>query len=604
MDPTTTQIDLLREVIAGKKIFAPRSDSVDDMNSFQVEAEELIELGEKDLLTGCRSKRESYTGKQQIVRVLVAGVTAEGRRLVQSLAATKPRDDAGSVTCPNCNHSLRASARFCDDCGFALQSGLDSTLPMSPPLSSTPSDSFVGVVLQGKYEIISEIGRGGMGRVYRARHRRLGKEVAIKVIDKKFVSDPNFVERFLREARAAASLKHLNIIDILDIDETPEPDPRPYIVMEFVDGKSLKEILADEEKLTIDRAIASFVGICRAVSFAHQHGVIHRDLKPDNIMITSGDAGGGKNIKVLDFGLAKMCESEDQPAITHVGMVMGTPTYMSPEQCRGDELDARSDVYSLAIILFEMISGAPPFSGSNVCSQHQLTPVPALDSSLDIPIEIVEVINRGLEKRREDRPVDAQEFCNALETAYAHVSQSRILTQRGVGIEQQKTDEDLAAQSVPKIMKPSTQMDSSTVEPLIEPWLNPPDHHARIDWYDLRVRVHNDGELILRDFDVEVTIPRSHSHPNENSVLLQPDSPGEVRYYRLRDKPQPVLPGRTSSILMMLTMMVPWDDYTDPTADSVSVAVYANDRCVSKKTFPIDDLLKPDRRDYIRSNRL
>ena len=227
MDPTTTQIDLLREVIDGKKVFAPKSDSVDDLNSFQVEAEELIELGENNLLTGYRAKRESYTGKQQIVRVLVAGVTAEGRRLVQSPIATKPRDEARSVSCPNCNHSLRASAKFCDDCGFSLQSVLNSTLPMSPPSSSGPSDSFLGSVLQGKYEIVGEIGRGGMGRVYRARHRGLGKEVAIKIIDKRFVSEPNFVKRFKREARAAASLKHPNIIDILDIDETPEPDRRP-----------------------------------------------------------------------------------------------------------------------------------------------------------------------------------------------------------------------------------------------------------------------------------------------------------------------------------------------------------------------------------------
>lgn len=160
MDPTTTQIDLLREVIEGKKIFAPKSESVADMNSFQVEAEELMELGERNLLTGCRPKRESYTGKRQIVRVLVAGVTAEGRRLIQSLSATKPVDNAGGVNCPNCNHSIRASAKFCDDCGFSLQSVLDSTLPMSPPSPSTQLDSFLSVVLQGTV---------GLARTWRSR---------------------------------------------------------------------------------------------------------------------------------------------------------------------------------------------------------------------------------------------------------------------------------------------------------------------------------------------------------------------------------------------------------------------------------------------------
>lgn len=573
------------------------------MNSFQVEAEELIELGEKNLLTGCRPKHESYTGKQQIVRVFVAGVTAEGRRLVQSVAATRPSDNALSFNCPNCSHSLRASAKFCDDCGFSLQSALDTTLPMSPPSTSTRPDSFLNLVLQGKYEIISEIGRGGMGRVYCARHRGLGKEVAIKVIDKNFDSEPNFVERFKREARAAAKLKHPNIIDILDIDETPAPDRRPYIVMELVDGKSLKTILGDEGKLTIGRAVALFAEICKAVAFAHQQGVVHRDLKPDNIMIIRGNAEGRENIKVLDFGLAKMRESEDQPVLTHVGMLMGTPIYMSPEQCRGEELDARSDVYSLATILFEMISGAPPFSGSNVCSKHQFEPVPALDSSFDIPLEIVKVINRGLAKNREDRFVDAQAFSQGLETAYPHVSESRTPSPRKAPIEEQNTNTDHPSHSIPQIMN-SSQLDSSMVEPLIEPWLNPPDHHARIDWYDLRVRVHNTSEVILRDFDVEVIIPRRHAHPNDSSVLLQHDSQGEDRYYRLRDKPQPVLPQRTSPILMMLTMMVPWDDYTSPTADGVSVSVYSNDRCVGKKDFLIDDLLKPDRREYIRTNRL
>jgi len=320
-------------------------------------------------------------------------------------------------------------------------------------------DSFAGRVLHNKYQIIGEIGKGGMGHVYRARHLGLLQDIAIKIIDKKFVSDANAVERFKREARAAAKLRHPNVIDILDIDETPEPDLRPYIVMELIHGKSLKTVLREEGKLTIDRAVALIIEICKAVSFAHRQGVIHRDIKPDNIMVIQRDGDVGETIKVLDFGLAKMLESEDEPSITHIGTLMGTPFYMSPEQCRGEELDARTDVYSLATVLYEMLSGAPPFSGSNVtsvCSKHQSDAVPALDSSLNIPEDIVKLMNRSLAKNREERPGDAQHFSRELQSAYGYLSEVRTTAALEETLEAQKSIASEESELIPGLTRTDT----------------------------------------------------------------------------------------------------------------------------------------------------
>jgi serine/threonine protein kinase len=461
MTPTNTQIELLREVIGGKTVFVPKSGSDEDMNAFQVLAEELIELGENNYLTGCRAHRESHTGKSQIDHVMVVGVTAKGRRLAQAVPTPTSPDmnDATGVLCPNCNHLLRTTAKFCDDCGFSLSELLDSTLPMAATPTSASTDSFAGRVLHNKYQIIGEIGKGGMGHVYRARHLGLLQDVAIKIIDKKFVSDTNAVERFKREARAAAKLRHPNVIDIMDIDETPEPDRRPYIVMELVNGKSLKTVLQDEGKLTIDRAVALLIEISKAVSFAHRQSVIHRDIKPDNIMVIQRDGEAGESIKVLDFGLAKMRESEEEPSITHIGTLIGTPFYMSPEQCRGDDLDARSDVYSLATVLYEMLSGTPPFSGSNVtqvCSKHQSEPIPALDPSLNVPEGIVKVIHRGLAKNRDERPDDAQQFSQDLQNAYAYFSEIRTKAALEETVEAQKSTAMAETELIPGLTRTDT----------------------------------------------------------------------------------------------------------------------------------------------------
>ena len=429
MTPTDNQIQLLREVIGGKKAFVPRSRSDEDMNEFQVLASMLIELGENNYLTSVRPHRESQTGRRQIDYVLVEGVTAKGERSAQAKPTPIPTDinlDGTDVLCPNCNRLLREKAKFCDDCGFSLSPSVD-TIPNEPTPAPAPADSFLGRVLQSKYQIISEIGSGGMGHVYSARHLGLRQDVAIKIIHKKFVSDANAIERFKREAVAAAQLKHPNVIDIMDIDETVEPDRRPYIVMELVRGKSLKTVLETEGKLTVDRAVALMIEICKAVSFAHRQNVIHRDIKPDNIMVIQRDGEAGESIKVLDFGLAKILES-DEPSITLIGTLLGTPYYMSPEQCRCEELDARSDVYSLATVLYEMLSGRTPFSGSNltqVCSKHQLEAVPAFDPALKVPDGVVKVINQGLAKNRDERPASAQQFSQDLQNAYASFSEIR-----------------------------------------------------------------------------------------------------------------------------------------------------------------------------------
>ena len=594
----------MREVIGGKTVFGPKSASDEGMNAFQILAEEIIELCENGYLTGCRPNRESRTGKRQIDLISVAGITAAGRRAVQASPNTTDlqRNDDQDTFCPKCNHSLRPAAKFCDDCGFSLGSINDPTLPMVQTSRPGPNDSFIGLVLYEKYQIISEIGKGGMGRVYRARHLRLSKDVAIKVIDKKFVSDADAVERFKREARTAASLRHPNIIAIFDIDETPEPDRRLYIVMELVDGKTLKTVLGEVGRLQIDRAIALIVEICKAVSFAHREGVIHRDIKPDNIMVMRRDGEAGECIKVLDFGLAKMRESEE-PSITHVGTLMGTAFYMSPEQCRGEVLDVRSDVYSLATVLYEMMSGAPPFSGSNVmsvCAKHQSAPVPVLDASLGVPDGILRVLNTGLAKSREDRPSDAQHFSLQLQAAYGHFSDARTDAALAQTVEDQEiTTEEIDAKPSEAAEVQRSKNSQIILVPIIESHRTSADNAGEIDYYAFRVSLRNESDKTIRNFRLEVEVPNAYADPtHEGSMSNEVRRVGQhsTRYRHTQDQfPGFVLyPNDVSPILMNTNYQMRFDQYENARG-AIKVSVYVEDEVAGRAEYSISDNRNNDR---------
>jgi serine/threonine-protein kinase len=268
--------------------------------------------------------------------------------------------------------------------------------------------------------ILRMLGEGGMGAVYEALHPTLRKRVAIKVLRRELAFDAAVVQRFFNEARAASSIRHPNIIDIIDLGLLP--DGVPYLMMELLEGESLAQLLAREGPLPIERAVDLGLQAARALEAAHRKGIVHRDLKPDNLFLIADPTNPGhQQIKVLDFGIAKLLGDLSAISVNTVaGQVFGTPPYMSPEQCRGQagETDHRSDVYSLGIILYEMLCGKPPFSGGglgDVMMMH-LTTEPLAPGRLrpDLPPALEEVITTALAKRPAERFASMTELSAAL----------------------------------------------------------------------------------------------------------------------------------------------------------------------------------------------
>jgi serine/threonine protein kinase/Flp pilus assembly protein TadD len=222
----------------------------------------------------------------------------------------------------------------------------------------------LGTVLDGRYKIRSLIGEGGMGRVYEAEHAEIGKRVAVKILHPVYSRTPEVVERFRREARAASRIGHPNIVDVTDSGTTT--DGSVYFVMEYLEGVELADIIDREGALAVPRALEIAIQICRALAAAHAAGIIHRDLKPENIFIVARE-GTAEFVKVLDFGIAKSAELEEKRSerLTHPGMAMGTPEYMAPEQAAGKPADFRVDIYAAGAILYEMLTGVPPYDGEN-----------------------------------------------------------------------------------------------------------------------------------------------------------------------------------------------------------------------------------------------
>src|ERR1700730_875635 len=230
-------------------------------------------------------------------------------------------------------------------------------------------------LLGGRYELDGIVGRGGMAEVFRARDIRLDRIVAIKTLRDDLARDQTFQARFRREAQSAASLNHPSIVAVYDTGEDMVGGtPIPYIVMEFVDGRTLRDLLRDDRRLLPERAAEITDGVLRALDYSHRNGIVHRDIKPANVMVTrSGD------IKVMDFGIARAM-SDAQATMTQTAQVIGTAQYLSPEQARGERVDARSDLYSAGCLLYELLTGRPPFTGDSpvaIAYQHvREAPVP------------------------------------------------------------------------------------------------------------------------------------------------------------------------------------------------------------------------------------
>lgn len=322
--------------------------------------------------------------------------------------------------CVSCGYSARTAAKFCPNCGERLTSNENVTAVFdneNRPSAGTTGDPFVGRIIQAKYEIRARIGIGGMGRVYRARRLQIGDEVVIKLLDNRYLFDDVAAERFRREAQAAARIRHKNVVVIHDFSNADADTTPAFIVMEFVDGISLKNLLTNEGPLSQQRTVDLMTEICQGVGAGHNLGVIHRDIKPDNIIVATGDEKQ-ETVKVIDFGLAKLRDEINEQGITQVGAILGTPSYMSPEQCRGDALSTESDVYSLGVLTYEMLAGKLPFSGSNaaaICAKHQYEEPPPLSSLGSKAIEAV--VMRALAKDPSQRQRTATEYSSELRSA-------------------------------------------------------------------------------------------------------------------------------------------------------------------------------------------
>jgi serine/threonine-protein kinase len=261
-------------------------------------------------------------------------------------AAGEGRGASGASRCPSCKQHFTGDARFCPFDGDAL---------VAAPGYRADADPMIGTVVEGRYEVERVLGEGGMGVVYGVRHRALDKRFAMKVMRADMAKEGELAERFIQEARAAAAIGHPNIVQITDFGELP--NRAPYFVMEFLEGIALSKLLRSGGPPPFARALRILKQVAAALGAAHAAGVVHRDLKPDNIHITPNDV-----VKVLDFGVAKMAGAG---RLTRTGMVFGTPHYMSPEQASGASVDHRADIYALGIIMYEMFTGRVPFEADS-----------------------------------------------------------------------------------------------------------------------------------------------------------------------------------------------------------------------------------------------
>ncbi|MFQ5720933.1 MAG: protein kinase [Candidatus Aminicenantales bacterium] len=305
------------------------------------------------------------------------------------------------VRCPKCHFKNPSNTRFCSRCSTPLHS--EEKVSSTKTLLRTITESATGSTLFGRYKVIEELGRGGMGRVYKVFDKKIEEEIALKLIKPEISADERTIRRFRNELKLARKITHKNVCRMYDLNEV---EGTYYITMEYISGVDLKKLILKTGRLSVRKAVSIAKQICEGLAEAHRLGVVHRDLKSKNIMV---DKVG--NVRIMDFGLARSLEAR---ATTETGAMLGTPHYMSPEQVESKEVDQRSDIYSLGIILFEMVTGRVPFQGESTLSialKHKTEAPPnPLRFNAQIPEGLSYVILKCLEKNRENRYESAEEL--------------------------------------------------------------------------------------------------------------------------------------------------------------------------------------------------
>lgn len=372
------------------------------VTSAEVRPGALVRLGEAELLL----KPPRTSSGTQSVATATATVTGEPFK--------SPGSSAGIDATARRSTPFRESA-------VELKNPTERNPTPPPPVSSSRVSTLgrqltPGTVIGDRYEITARIAAGGMGEVYKAKHVELGKAIAVKVMRPELSEDPEFVARFKREAISTGGIGQINIVDISDFGRTD--DGRFYFVMEFLDGVTLTKVIQSEGAMPVERVLNIAVQVARALAAAHSLGVVHRDLKPENIMLLQKQ-NQRDFVKVVDFGVAKLPNPDGTKGFTMLGMVVGTPQYMSPEQARAVAVDHRSDIYSLGLILYELLTGKPTFEGETPTSlmvKQVSDPPPPLVIEL---APLAELIMQMLEKHADARPQTMEEVLARLEELLA-----------------------------------------------------------------------------------------------------------------------------------------------------------------------------------------
>ncbi len=460
------------------------------------------------------------------------------------------------------------------------------------------NDSLVGVTLNERYDVTRKIGEGGMGVVYEAKHTLIGKRVAIKVLLDKYAQKADIVARLQQEARLASSIGHEHIVDITDFGETH--DGRTYVVMEFLEGESLAQLLAREGPLPPARACAIGRQAASALGAAHGKGIVHRDVKPENVFIIRRN--NRDFVKVVDFGISKAMKLEgdghgsSSPRLTHTGMVLGTPLYMSPEQARGeDDLDHRIDVYALGVILYELLSGEVPYRGTNylnvISAVLSTDPRPLREVRPELPLSaaLEAIVLKAMAKSRDDRYASMAELDADLARLEAGDAVVAAISQPALALGQRRRRSRLTAllwvlgvvtligatvaivvpltrsteaapepPVVPQVVKPPDPVPPPVVEgPRLIPSVNitvtstPPG--AEIYWGDVlkgttpaTIAFNRNDETIELTLSLpgyaEATVPFQPTRNDDVSVKLRPLKKGEQQKPKPRPKPPATTP--------------------------------------------------------------